>query len=156
MTRFLGLQAVERLGNQAGPVIMDPATRTAYVLVPAGTTRTWNHPHTTALSDSDHIVLPPQGKQTPPGPYWLITSRRPLTDTAALHHALQKIQGHHPDTALPIDLTRLTLDQVRSWSCALCGARLHADRSLGTHTAETGLLTEPTELWACAPACRTR
>lgn len=23
------------------------------------------------------------------------------------------------------------------------------------HTADAGLLTDPTELWACAPACRT-
>lgn len=98
---------------------------------------------------------PAQAKETPPGRYWQITSRRPLTDTAALHHALQKVQVSSPDNSLPIDLTKLTLEQARGWSCALCGARLYADRSLGIHTADAGLLTDPTELWACAPACRT-
>lgn len=36
----------------------------------------------------------------------------------------------------------------------LCDAILTADRSLGTFTADTGLLTDPTELWACARPCR--
>ncbi|GGY77798.1 hypothetical protein GCM10010342_76880 [Streptomyces anulatus] len=35
------------------------------------------------------------------------------------------------------------------WRCFLCNGRLTADRLLGTFTAETGLLTDPTELWGC-------
>ncbi|MEU5452491.1 hypothetical protein [Streptomyces californicus] len=53
-----------------------------------------------------------------------------------------------------VDLERVTFDQAKGWRCALCGDRLTADRSLGTFTAGAGLLTDPTELWACAPACR--
>ncbi|MFE7051299.1 hypothetical protein [Streptomyces californicus] len=53
-----------------------------------------------------------------------------------------------------IDLERITFDQAKGWRCALCSDRLTADRSLGTFTAGAGLLTDPTELWACAPACR--
>ncbi|MFH8692489.1 hypothetical protein ACH4EC_37205 [Streptomyces anulatus] len=35
----------------------------------------------------------------------------------------------------------------------LADAILTADRPLGTYTATTGLLTDPTELWACAHPC---
>ncbi|XQE77671.1 hypothetical protein ACN24L_01055 [Streptomyces microflavus] len=48
---------------------------------------------------------------------------------------------------------RLTKDQIKGFTCALCGNRLYADRPLGTFTATEGLCTEPTELWACAPTC---
>ncbi|MFD0039292.1 hypothetical protein ACFVIZ_16830 [Streptomyces anulatus] len=60
-----------------------------------------------------------------------------------------------PRTALPgVDLERVTFEQAKGWRCALCDAILTADRSLGTFTADTGLLTDPTELWACARPCR--
>ncbi|MDX3488377.1 hypothetical protein [Streptomyces sp. ID05-18] len=60
-----------------------------------------------------------------------------------------------PRTALPgVDLERITFEQAKGWRCALCDAILTADRSLGTFTADTGLLTDPTELWACAHLCR--
>ncbi|MFH8439356.1 hypothetical protein ACIF6K_32060 [Streptomyces sp. NPDC085942] len=62
---------------------------------------------------------------------------------------------HAPRTELPgVDLERLTFDQAKGWRCALCNGRLTSDRALGTFTAATGLLTDPTELWACAPRCR--
>ncbi|MFH8670178.1 hypothetical protein ACH4F3_35645 [Streptomyces anulatus] len=60
-----------------------------------------------------------------------------------------------PRTALPgVDLERVTFEQAKGWRCALCDAILTADRSLGTYTADTGLLTDPTELWACARPCQ--
>ncbi|MFJ2080594.1 hypothetical protein ACIOGW_36040 [Streptomyces anulatus] len=60
-----------------------------------------------------------------------------------------------PRTALPgVDLERVTFEQAKGWRCPLCDATLTADRSLGTFTADTGLLTDPTELWACAHPCR--
>ncbi|WP_405551241.1 hypothetical protein OG215_41430 (plasmid) [Streptomyces globisporus] len=60
-----------------------------------------------------------------------------------------------PRTELPgVDLERVTFQQAKGWRCALCGTPLTADRPLGTFTAARGLLTEPTELWACAPPCR--
>ncbi|MFI5775460.1 hypothetical protein ACIA74_45305, partial [Streptomyces sp. NPDC051658] len=111
--RFLGLQTIGELGNRARPVTMDPAAHLMYFLVPTATASTWNLPQTTVLSARNHVVIPPQDKETPPGPYWQITSRRPLTDTAALHHALQKVQVSSPDNSLPIDLTKPTLEQAR-------------------------------------------
>ncbi|MGW5931997.1 hypothetical protein ACWF2L_38050 [Streptomyces anulatus] len=60
-----------------------------------------------------------------------------------------------PRTALPgVDLERVTFEQAKGWRCPLCDAILTADRSLGTFTATTGLLTDPTELSACARPCR--
>ncbi|MEU3707295.1 hypothetical protein AB0E82_34000 [Streptomyces anulatus] len=53
-----------------------------------------------------------------------------------------------------MDLERVTFEQAKGWRCPLCDAILTADRSLGTYTAGTGLLTDPTELWACAHPCR--
>ncbi|MEV7897924.1 MULTISPECIES: hypothetical protein [Streptomyces] len=53
-----------------------------------------------------------------------------------------------------LDLERVTFDQAKGWNCALCNIPLTSDRSLGVFAAETGLLTEPTELWACARPCR--
>ncbi|MDX3488299.1 hypothetical protein [Streptomyces sp. ID05-18] len=60
-----------------------------------------------------------------------------------------------PRTALPgVDLERITFEQAKGSRCPLCDAILTADRSLGTFTSDTGLLTDPTELWACARPCR--
>ncbi|WNI34376.1 hypothetical protein [Streptomyces sp. ITFR-6] len=131
---------------------MDPAARTMYFLVPAGSTREWDIPQTQPLGDTNHVVVPPETRQSPPGPYWLVSAHRPLTSTMVLREALQNVQG--PRTALPLVLESLTLDQIRGWNCALCNARLRADRPLGTFSTGLGILTEPTELWACAPACR--
>ncbi|MFI5727026.1 hypothetical protein [Streptomyces cyaneofuscatus] len=148
--RFLGLQAVERLGSTAGPVIVEPTA--VYFLVPASSTSTWDVPQSTGLSETHYVVLPAQGKTQPPGPYWLLPPRRPLGSTDELRRVLEAVQGPRP-TETTVDLARLTLDQVRGLACALCGTRLYADRPLGTFTTSEGLCTEPTELWACAPTC---
>lgn len=82
---------------------------------------------------------------------WLVNSSRPLTNTTALREVLQVVQGPRVDP--PINLDGLTFDQVKGWNCALSNARLHADRPLGVFSTDQGLVTDPTELWACAPAC---
>ncbi|MFJ3601033.1 hypothetical protein ACIPRU_31675 [Streptomyces sp. NPDC090126] len=59
-----------------------------------------------------------------------------------------------PRTELPgVDLERVTFEQAKGWRCVLCDARLTADRPLGVFTTDKGLLTDPTELWACALPC---
>ncbi|WKX70868.1 hypothetical protein [Streptomyces sp. XD-27] len=55
--------------------------------------------------------------------------------------------------AAHVEVQRLTLDQIQGWYCALCGARLFADRSLGLFELTFGRTTETVELWACAPSC---
>ncbi|WP_372346683.1 hypothetical protein [Streptomyces sp. KL116D] len=52
------------------------------------------------------------------------------------------------------DPARLTGDQLRGWACALCGARLYRDRSLGL--VPDPYTSEYVELWACAPRCSGR
>lgn len=60
-----------------------------------------------------------------------------------------------PRTELPgVDLERVTFEQAKGWRCALCAVCLTADRPLGTFAARRGLLTEPTELWACRSPCQ--
>lgn len=84
--------------------------------------------------------------------------RRTLTSTStsALQQALTAVQGPCTETRSdePRDLATVNFGQAQGRNCALCGAQLLADRSLGVFTHDRGLLTEPTELWACAPACR--
>ncbi|MFD4551423.1 hypothetical protein [Streptomyces sp. NPDC058466] len=52
--------------------------------------------------------------------------------------------------ALVLDTDNLNGDQWRGWACALCGARLYADRPLCKARDRSGELVQ---LWACAPAC---
>ncbi|MFH8371704.1 hypothetical protein [Streptomyces sp. NPDC018031] len=52
-----------------------------------------------------------------------------------------------------VDTATLTQEQLKGWYCALCRARLFADRSIGTHTVSYGSTEELVELWACAPSC---
>ncbi|WP_331735364.1 hypothetical protein OG379_40615 (plasmid) [Streptomyces sp. NBC_01166] len=127
-----------------------------YFLVPPGTTDAWTAMAPAAvLGEGSHVFLPARQEQRPPGPYWLTPRQQPLADTPTLRRTLEPLLRSHPGTAHDprLDLARLTFGQVKGWNCALCGARLHADRSLGIHCSGTGLLTEATELWACAPVC---
>ncbi|MFF4249010.1 hypothetical protein ACFYY2_31735 [Streptomyces sp. NPDC001822] len=152
----MGLQVIERLGPQVGPVIVNPAARTLHFLVPPGTAGAWAAMAPAAvLGEGSHVFLPARHQQRPPGPYWLTPHQQPLADTPTLRRNLNPLLPS-PDTAQNprLNLTRLTFAQVKGWNCALCGSRLHADRSLGIHRSDTGLLTEATELWACAPVCR--
>ncbi|WP_326615160.1 hypothetical protein OG949_40450 (plasmid) [Streptomyces scopuliridis] len=150
--RFIGLQALNRIQGQEGAVIMD-RDRAMYFLVPPRTTTGWSIQQSAALGETNYVVLPANEKTTPPGPYWLIppTRGRLHTETAALHAALQTVLG--PAAPDQPDLEHLTLDQIRGWTCALCGRRLVRDRLLGEFRTYRGLMSDPTELWACAPEC---
>lgn len=54
----------------------------------------------------------------------------------------------------PVDWRTLNGDQLKGWACALCGARLYADRPIGKVTTHfRGREPEDVELWACAPQC---
>lgn len=55
-------------------------------------------------------------------------------------------------TLLP-DPKLLNGDQLRGWACALCGARLFRDRSLGLVDDPMSSKGEYVELWACVPLC---
>ncbi|MEV1048665.1 hypothetical protein [Streptomyces sp. NPDC049916] len=143
--RLLGLQTVDHLGPAAGPVIVEPAAM--YFLVHPGASEGWSVPQSTAIGQTQHVVLPPETKSPPPGPYWLLSPTLPLASAAALRRALEAVQGPRPGSP---DLDRLTMNQIMGWNCALCGVRLYADRSLGKFRTGSGMLTEETELWACA------
>ncbi|MFI0262555.1 hypothetical protein ACH4OW_26350 [Streptomyces sp. NPDC017056] len=54
-----------------------------------------------------------------------------------------------------IDLRGLTGPQQEGWNCALCNARLFADRSLGVYRVVSCGQESRVELWACRPDCRT-
>ncbi|MEV8475971.1 hypothetical protein [Streptomyces sp. NPDC051173] len=71
MTRYLGLVAAEHLGDAIGTVIVEPGERRMYVLVPPGTTASWEFPGTRALGQGNYLPLPPPARTQPPGPYWL-------------------------------------------------------------------------------------
>ncbi|MFI0819648.1 hypothetical protein ACH4TX_26230 [Streptomyces sp. NPDC021098] len=59
-------------------------------------------------------------------------------------------------TAADLDPVTLTRDQLQGWTCALCGAHLIADRSLGPVTIVQGTARMTYEVWACEPACGVR
>ncbi|MCX5063720.1 hypothetical protein OG895_43285 [Streptomyces sp. NBC_00201] len=90
-SRFLALRAIENLGNP-GAITVDPrpAASVLYFLVPAGTAADWRMPQTTAFGRTMHVVLPPDHKQTPPGPYWLVQRAQGVTQAAELRQALEE------------------------------------------------------------------
>ncbi|MBI0313621.1 MULTISPECIES: hypothetical protein [Streptomyces violaceusniger group] len=45
--------------------------------------------------------------------------------------------------------------QLQGWNCALCAARLYADRPICTVEVEYGSVTETYQLYVCAPTCET-
>ncbi|MDQ0693576.1 hypothetical protein [Streptomyces sp. W4I9-2] len=85
--RFLGLQAVDRLGAAAGPVIVEPAA--VYFLVPAGGTKAWDLPQSKGLGTGHYVVLPAADRTRPPGPYWLLPPDRPLAAVDDVRRALK-------------------------------------------------------------------
>ncbi|MEV0888544.1 hypothetical protein ACIQ9K_34980 [Streptomyces microflavus] len=99
--RFLGLQAADRLGAAAGPVIVEPSAM--YFLVQPGSTRGWDLPQSTGLGEKHYVVLPAAGRNHPPGPYWLLPPARPLADADNVRRALEAAAA----------LVRLNLDTVR-------------------------------------------
>ncbi|MFR0367543.1 hypothetical protein [Streptomyces sp. MCC20] len=94
--RFLALQALEGLAAP-GAVTVDPfpAAPALFFLVPAGAAVGWRLPDTTACGPSK-VVLPPDGKEAPPGPYWLIGRSHGLTSAVALRAALEAVARRWP------------------------------------------------------------
>ncbi|KUL67020.1 hypothetical protein ADL28_02705 [Streptomyces violaceusniger] len=45
--------------------------------------------------------------------------------------------------------------QLQGWNCALCAARLYADRPICTVEVDYGSVTETYQLYVCAPSCET-
>ncbi|TMU94529.1 hypothetical protein [Streptomyces sp. DASNCL29] len=43
--------------------------------------------------------------------------------------------------------------QLQGWNCALCAARLYADRPICTMEVDYGSVTETYRLYVCAPSC---
>ncbi|WP_413799389.1 hypothetical protein [Streptomyces iranensis] len=43
--------------------------------------------------------------------------------------------------------------QLQGWNCALCAARLYADRPICTVEMDYGNVTEMYQLYVCAPSC---
>ncbi|WP_128380397.1 hypothetical protein [Streptomyces cavernae] len=95
--RFLALQALERL-PAPGAVTVDPfpAAPSLSFLVPSGAAAGWRLPHTTACGSSVRVALPPDDKEAPPGPYWLIGRSQGLTSAAALLVALEAVVRRWP------------------------------------------------------------
>lgn len=153
----LGLCALSAVPGKLGAVLMAPHSRRMYFLVPPRTTTSWNLPHSTALSEADHVALPPAHRGRPPGPHWFIPPRhgRVHTRTDQLHAAVQVALGLRPGRPQEDqpNLAGLSLDQVQGRNCALCNAPLVRARRTGTFCTGTGLLTEPVELWSCEPRC---
>ncbi|MFD8939464.1 hypothetical protein ACFV0R_30170 [Streptomyces sp. NPDC059578] len=100
VSRPFALQSLEHLPVH-GAIAVDPtpAGPFLYFLVPPKSTEGWSVPQSTALSETAHVALPPPGRLTPPGPYWLTQpGHRPrLTRTDVLRAALEAVLGpRHP------------------------------------------------------------
>ncbi|MHC3474893.1 hypothetical protein ACYF6T_40285 [Streptomyces sp. 7R007] len=93
VSRHLGVQAVEQIPHP-GAVAVDPAPKepVLYFFVPAGSAAVWRVPQTKALTLDAHLVLPPDSKEAPPGPYWLVAPSHGLTAIETLRHALTVLQ----------------------------------------------------------------
>lgn len=98
--RRLWLAALDRLPVPHGPVITDPDDRVVYVLVPRGTARGWDAALTQAYGVATYVAVPPEGRDGPPGPYWLVAPVDwvPLTDPGHLRLAIEAVTG--PDGAI--------------------------------------------------------
>ncbi|MDN0195129.1 hypothetical protein [Streptomyces sp. S.PNR 29] len=157
LPRVLGAAALSSLTGKPGAVAVSPGNRSLYFLVRPGSATAWNLPPAVALSSASHIALPPPHRQQPPGPYWLISprTRRLHTHSGELRRAVEIALGLRPgrSAAEQPDLAHLTDAQIRGAHCAICRAPLGHARRLGTFWTGEGVLAEPTELWACDPAC---
>jgi hypothetical protein len=80
--RFLTLQALEKL-TAPGAVSVNPlpGAATLSFLVPADATH-WLPPHLGARASCTDVVLHADGKEEPPGPYWLIERSQGFTSLA--------------------------------------------------------------------------
>ncbi|MFC4463951.1 hypothetical protein ACFPH6_05135 [Streptomyces xiangluensis] len=90
--RHLGARALELIA-EPGAVAVDPVhpEPVLYFFVPPGSAADWNVPQTTSLGRGTHVVLPPDHKEAPPGPYWLISQQHGLTQPTVLRQALESL-----------------------------------------------------------------
>ncbi|MCX4974201.1 hypothetical protein [Streptomyces sp. NBC_00620] len=97
VSQTFALQALQRLA-EPGAVLVDPGGAVIYFFVAPGSTAGWEVPQTTALSETAYVVLPPDGRENPPGPYWLIPPSRGRlhTNLDALRAALDVAIGPRP------------------------------------------------------------
>ncbi|KUN57799.1 hypothetical protein AQJ46_45580 [Streptomyces canus] len=105
--QFLALQALEQL-TAPGAVSVNPVPGAATLsfLVPADATH-WLPYHLGARASCTDVVLPADGKEAPPGPYWLIERSQGLTPVAALRAALRDAVRRWPGRqAQPADSMR--------------------------------------------------
>ncbi|WP_069764761.1 hypothetical protein [Streptomyces sp. LUP47B] len=95
--RFLALQAMERL-TAPGAVSVNPlpGAPTLSFLVSADAVSWWPS-HSGVRGSCTEVVLPPDGKEAPPGPYWLIGRSQGLTSVAALRAALEAVARRWPE-----------------------------------------------------------
>ncbi|MFE1839832.1 hypothetical protein [Streptomyces sviceus] len=95
--RFLALQALARL-TAPGAVSVNPlpGAPTLSFLVSVDAAR-WRPSYSGARGSCMEVVLPPDGKEAPPGPYWLIERSQGLTSLAALRAALEVVARRWPE-----------------------------------------------------------
>jgi hypothetical protein len=108
--RYLAVRAIERIADP-GAVAVDPtpAEPTLYFFVPAGSAADWDVPQTRVLGVDAYVVLPPDHKAAPPGPYWLIAPERGLTPAPTLRQALEQTLNRAPaqQDRLPLDVAAM-------------------------------------------------
>jgi hypothetical protein len=117
--RYLAVRAIERIADP-GAVAVDPtpAEPVLYFFVPAGSAAGWEVPRSRALGVDAHVVLPPDHKAAPPGPYWLIAPERGLTPADTLRQALEQTMNRSP---APHDQRTLDLAAMRTATVELLG-----------------------------------
>ncbi|MFI7049015.1 hypothetical protein [Streptosporangium sandarakinum] len=89
MPRYIGLATLTRLPVIDFPVIVDPAERTVYFLVPAGDADDWEVPDARIQLVTGHLLVPPAHQRMPPGRYWLAMPQR-LARPRQLRTALEQ------------------------------------------------------------------
>lgn len=97
VSRFVALQALRMLSHP-GSVAVDsaPAEPALYFFVPPGSATGWDVQQSTVLGAATHVALPPNAKERPPGPFWLIApkaGRIQLTRVDELRTALDTVTG---------------------------------------------------------------
>lgn len=104
--RYLGLAALDQFPSSPGPVIVDPQSRTLYFFVPKGSTDSWSLPQITPLRESQFLVVPPETRISPPGPYWLVEPgpgdhRMPMANPDELYSVLARAVEETPSPPEP-------------------------------------------------------
>ncbi|WP_406482524.1 hypothetical protein [Streptomyces sp. NBC_01615] len=94
VSRFLGLRAIENMSDP-GAITVDlyPAAPSLYFFVPVGAAAGWRMPQTMAFGRGMTVLLPPDHKEAPPGPFWLIQRSHGLTQAAELRRELEAARG---------------------------------------------------------------